>query len=204
MKNVLMIDLETTGTRPGCCILSIGAAGIDKDGKEANFYCRISYGKSKEEGFDDEAGTLSWWIKQDSATREEAFGGTEEPEEVVSRFVAFVLSRFDTLAKDFTVWSKGSDFDFPILKAYLDAYDLNTPWPFWTQRDYRTLQAVFPFIKDAESNVEKHNAYEDARAQMRGLLNFMNLEAVFKEKPHKLTSANTAAVHGVALKVSLE
>lgn len=189
MKNTLMIDLETTGTRPGCCILSIGAAGIDKNGSEANFYCRISYAKSQAEGFSDDAETLAWWIKQETATREEAFGGTEEPEDAVCKFVSFVLSKFDTSARNFTVWSKGSDFDFPILKAYFDAFDLRTPWPFYTQRDYRTLQAVFPFIKNAESNVEKHNAHEDARAQMRGLLNFMNLEAVFKEKPNKLIPA---------------
>lgn len=104
----------------------------------------------------------------------------------MNEFVDFVNNNFDTSAKDFTVWSKGSDFDFPILKAYLDAYDLATPWPFWCQRDYRTLQAVFPFIKKAETNVEKHNALEDARAQMSGLEHFMNLEAVFKEKPQNI------------------
>lgn len=70
--------------------------------------------------------------------------------------------------------------------AYLDAYDLETPWPFWSQRDYRTLQAVFPFLKAEEKNGEKHNALEDARAQMRGLEHFMSLEAVFKEKPKNI------------------
>lgn len=187
MKNTLMIDIETTGKRPGCCILTIGAAGIDKNGLEVNFYARIHHDKSKDEGFDDDPETLDWWRKQDTATLKEAFAGTTEgPQDVVSEFVDFVRKNFDTSAKDFTVWSKGSDFDFPILKAYLDAYDLETPWPFWSQRDYRTLQAVFPFIKKAESNVEKHNALEDARAQMRGLEHFMNLEAIFKEKPQNI------------------
>ena len=54
MKNTLMIDLETTGKRPGCCILTIGAAGIDKNGLEVNFYSKIHHDKSKDEGFDDD------------------------------------------------------------------------------------------------------------------------------------------------------
>lgn len=186
MKNTLMIDLETTGKAPGCCILSIGAAGIDKNGLEVNFYARINHDKSKGEGFDDDPETIAWWRKRDTATLKEAFGGTEGPEEIVCEFVGWVKSTFDPFANNFTVWSKGSDFDFPILKAYLEAYDLATPWPFWSQRDYRTLQAVFPFIKRAEANIEKHNAYEDARAQMRGLMHFMSLEAIFKERPQNI------------------
>ena len=186
MNNTLMIDLETTGKRPGCCILSIGAAGIDKNGLEVNFYARISYDKSKAEGFDDDPETIAWWRKQEQETRREAFGGRDFPGDIVREFVSFVEKNFDTQEKNFSVWSKGSDFDFPILKAYLDAYEEKTPWPFWSQRDYRTLQAVFPFIKAEEHNGEKHNALEDAKAQMRGLEHFMSLEAVFKEKPNKV------------------
>lgn len=189
MNNTLMIDLETTGKRPGCCILSIGAAGIDKNGLEVNFYARIHHDKSKDEGFDDDPETIAWWRKQDTVTLKEAFGGMEGPQDVVNEFVAFVNKNFD-MSDGFTVWSKGSDFDFPILKAYLDAYDLPCPWPFYFQRDYRTLQAVFPFIKRAEANIEKHNAHEDARAQMRGLMHFMSLEAVFKEKPQNINKVN--------------
>lgn len=183
MNNTLMIDLETTGKDPGCCILTIGAAGINKDGLKVNFYGKISHDKSIAEGFDDEAETLAFWLKQDTATRSESFSGRDFPGDIVREFVSFVGKNFDTQAKNFTVWSKGSDFDFPILKAYLKAYEESTPWPFWTQRDYRTLQAVFPFLKSEEKNREKHNALEDAQAQMRGLMHFMSLEAIFKEKP---------------------
>lgn len=188
MKNTLMIDLETTGKRPGCCILSIGAVGISKNGEKVNFYSRISYKGSKDEGFEDDPETIAWWKNRDAETRREAFGGTddESPEKIVREFVAFVEKNFNTGLRSFSVWSKGSDFDFPILNAYLDAYELATPWPFLSQRDYRTLQAVFPFIKAEEKNGEKHNAIEDARAQMRGLEYFVTLEAIFKEKPNKV------------------
>lgn len=188
MKNTLMVDLETTGKRPGCCILSIGAVGISKNGEKVIFYSRISYKGSKDEGFEDNPETIAWWKNRDEEARREAFGGTddESPEKIVREFVAFVEKNFNTGLRSFSVWSKGSDFDFPILNAYLDAYELATPWPFWSQRDYRTLQAVFPFIKAEEKNSEKHNALEDARAQMRGLEYFVTLEAIFKEKPNKV------------------
>lgn len=114
MKNTLMFDLETTGKRPGCCILSIGAAGIDKNGLEVNFYARIHHDKSKDEGFDDDPETIAWWRKHDTATLKEAFGGMEGPQDVVNEFVDFVNKNFDMSANNFTVWSKGSDFDFPI------------------------------------------------------------------------------------------
>lgn len=186
MKNTLMIDLETTGKRPGCCILSIGAVGISKNGEKVNFYSRISYKGSKDEGFEDDPETIAWWKNRDEETRREAFGGRDFPGDIVREFVSFVKKNFDTKARNFSIWSKGSDFDFPILKAYLDAYEETTPWPFWAQRDYRTLQAVFPFIKAEEKNVGKHNALEDAKAQMRGLEYFVTLEAIFKEKPNKV------------------
>lgn len=32
MRNELMIDIETTGQKPGCKVLSLEAFGFDKDG----------------------------------------------------------------------------------------------------------------------------------------------------------------------------
>ena len=105
MNNTLMIYLETTGKRPGCCILSIGAAGIDKNGIEVNFYARISYDKSKVDGFDDDPETIAWWRKQEEETRQEAFGGRDFPGDIVREFIFFVKNNFDTQKKNFSIWS---------------------------------------------------------------------------------------------------
>lgn len=51
---------------------------------------------------------------------------------------------------------------------------------------FEKTAAALKVIKKAESNVEKHNALEDAKAQMRGLITFMSLEAIFKEKPKNI------------------
>ena len=42
MKNELMIDIETTGTNPGCKVLTLGAFGFAKDGSQVEFYKRFS------------------------------------------------------------------------------------------------------------------------------------------------------------------
>ena len=36
MRNELMIDIEITGQKPGCKVLSLGAFGFDKDGNHEN------------------------------------------------------------------------------------------------------------------------------------------------------------------------
>ena len=176
MKNVLMLDLETTGSVPGCCILTIGASGLDKDGGSVEFYKRIAHYRSKSDGFLDEAKTLEWWEKQDESIRFEAFSGRDNPEEVINEFLGFIDENFSVTAKSFSVWCKGPDFDFPILKRYFERYGHEFPWAFWQQRDYRTIQAMSSLIKRHENNQGAHSALEDAKAQMRGLEYFWSLK----------------------------
>ncbi|WP_173383957.1 3'-5' exoribonuclease domain-containing protein [Fibrobacter succinogenes] len=58
MRNELMIDIETTGQRPGCKVLSIGAFGFDKEeafwlnirkGRDALFERKRKWGKQTAE-----------------------------------------------------------------------------------------------------------------------------------------------------------
>lgn len=176
MFNTLMIDIETTGTKPGCKVLSIGAFGFNEEGKQVEFYERISPEKLAEECFFDEDGTMEWWRKQDESVMLEAFGGEKGPAEVLSEFKHFFYKNFNPGRRDikFTVWSCGIDFDFPIIGELFSRTGVSQLWKFWQQRDYRTLKELFPEMKNAEGNVEKHNALEDAKAQMRGLRYFFS------------------------------
>ena len=174
MFNTLMIDIETTGTNPGCKVLSIGAFGFNEEGHQVEFYERISPTLMEKEGFKDEFGTMEWWHKQDEGVMAEAFGGTKSPQVALSEFKMFFYKNFNPGRKEmpFTVWCCGIDFDFPILEMLFIRMGFNWPWKFFQQRDYRTLKEVFPEIKKNEGNLEKHNALEDAKAQMRGLRYF--------------------------------
>lgn len=176
MKNELMIDIETTGTDPGCKVLSLGAFGFSKDGGQCEFYRRFDVLKLTEEGFQDSVSTMDFWCKQDKAAFDEAFGGKDDPKTGIAEFKHWLYDNFAMGRKDdFKVWCKGSDFDFPVLKFFLAHYGYHFPWQFWQQRDYRTLQKEFPIIAEAENNSQAHNALEDAKAQMRGLRSFRSL-----------------------------
>lgn len=173
MTNELMIDLETTGFKVGCKVLSLGAFGFDREGNQVEFYRRFAIDKQEEAGLVDDPSTIAWWQRQDPEARAEAFGGTADPSEGLGEFKQWFLQNFSTSKFDnFRVWSCGLDFDFPILQNFMHAFGYTFPWFFWNQYDYRTIKNIFPVIKNDEGNIAKHTALEDAKAQMRGLRSF--------------------------------
>lgn len=174
MNNELMIDIETTGNKVGCKVLSLGAFGFDKNGNQVEFYRRFAIDKQAEAGLTDDQATMEWWKKQSEQARDEAFSGTTDPAEGIGAFRLWFFENFATGRFDnFRVWSCGLDFDFPILQNFMRAFGFSFPWQFWQQYDYRTIKNLFPFIKEDEGNVLKHTALEDAKAQMRGLRSFL-------------------------------
>lgn len=175
MINELMIDIETTGQKPGCKVLSIGAFGFDNKGTQTEFYRKFSIAAQNGAGLTDDASTMEWWNKQGKEAREEAFSGTAEPKEGIEDFKLWFLKNFSSGKNDaLRVWCCGVDFDFPILKHFFEVYGFSFPWNFWNQYDYRTVKKLFGISKKDENNSGKHNALEDAKAQMRGLRCFYN------------------------------
>lgn len=176
MTNELMIDIETTGQKPGCKVLTLGAFGFDKNGNQVEFYVRFDEKKMGETGFTDDPSTMAWWHKQSNAAYAEAFGGTVDPKEGLCNFKKWFYDNFSTdRFSGFRVWCCGLDFDFPILQEFMRVYGFAFPWKFWDQYDYRTIKNVFPIIKNEEGNALKHTALEDAKAQMRGLRAFYKM-----------------------------
>ena len=174
MKNELMLDIETTGNKVGCKVLSLGAFGFDKDGLQVEFYRRFAIDKQAEVGLTDDQATMSWWDRQGEEARAEAFGGTTLPADGIGDFRLWFIRNFLTGKFDnFRVWCCGLDFDFPILQHFMKAFGYSFPWMFWQQYDYRTIKNLFPVIKIDECNTAKHTALEDCKAQMRGLRSFL-------------------------------
>ena len=174
MRNELMIDIETTGQKPGCKVLSLGAFGFDNDGNQVEFYRRFAIDKQAEAGLTDDDSTIEWWSRQGEQARSEAFGGTTDPSEGLGDFKRWFYENFKTGKCDsFRVWCCGLDFDFPILQHFMKTFGFSFPWYFWTQYDYRTIKNLFPIIKIDEGNTAKHTALEDSKAQMRGLRSFL-------------------------------
>lgn len=168
MATDVMIDLETTGTGAGCCVLSIGAVSLDL---KHEFYERISWANSKAFGLVDNPNTMAWWQKQSVQAREEAFSGERPLLEVLGAFSDW-LAMVQRLEGDVFVWGNGADFDLPILGHLYDRFSMKKPWKPFNGRCYRTVKNLpkAKEIKEDEFLGLKHNALEDARHQARHLM----------------------------------
>lgn len=168
----IMIDLETTGTRAGCCILSIGACTLDE---EFFFYEKISLDSCKHFGLKDSPGTMQWWFRQAPAVRIEAFSGTKDLQLVLGAFSDWLKSIERIKGGDAFVWGNGADFDLPILSAAYDAVGMEQPWKPFNGRCYRTLKNLpeNKAIKMDKFEGDKHNALADAVNQSRHMLKIL-------------------------------
>lgn len=160
----VMLDLETTGTSAGCCILSVAAVPFMAESPLDSFYETISHVKSMDEGFTNDENTLRWWDKQKKEIQEEAFSGTRSPLAVMES-LAFYLKQLGE-PKHIYVWGNGADFDNVILSHYFRQLGMPQPWGAFNNRCYRTLKNLFPVVQ-YQKPVDAHNALADATAQAR-------------------------------------
>lgn len=160
----IVIDIETTGTAPGCCILSIGAATTDR---KYHFYLPIWHASQKElYGLKDNHDTLRWWDKQSAAARDEAFSGTVGLVNALGQFSDWIQA---IPVKEKFFWGNGADFDQPILAYAYNAVDMKNPFGF-NNRCYRTLKNLYKNIKaDDEFEGIKHHALWDAKHEAKHL-----------------------------------
>lgn len=173
----LMLDLETLGTSPGCVVLSIGAVQFTRDGISGEFHTHIDLESSFEAGLVMEPRTVMWWLDQ-SKEAQNAFLQAE-----TFPLVDALSALIDTFKwKDLRVWANGASFDFPILKAAFQAADLEPPWRFYNEMDYRSIKNLVP--KEVLNKLRvhpgiAHDALDDARAQaltLNALINWLGGE----------------------------
>jgi len=160
----IVLDIETTGTAPGCCILSIGAVSTDQ---RHEFYTPIWHSSQKDMyGLKDDPATLAWWSKQSAEARDEAFSGTAALHIVLGQFSDWLRS---LPARQKFVWGNGADFDQPIVAAAYEAAGMKNPFGF-NNRCYRTLKNLY---KDIKAPIEfegiKHHALWDAKHEAKHL-----------------------------------
>lgn len=165
----LMVDIETLGTGNRAVILSIAAVEFDlATGTTGDyFYDSIDLKSSLDLSREIDADTIQWWFKQSAEARECLFNGTDFLT-VLDNFKHYVeafIADLAMLGKDPQVWCNGINFDFAILK---NALSNNTPWPYWSERDVRTIVSLNPSIKEAMPfNGTQHNALHDCYHQIK-------------------------------------
>lgn len=163
MKHV-MIDCETLATTADAVIMSLGAVKFNMNGEldPEGFYASISIDSNLDLGRRVTESTLRWWMKQSP----EAQAVFDEPKETLESALSS-FSQWLGHNKRF-VWSKGADFDIPLLAHAYTEFGMEIPWEFWNARCVRTLlklphaDAVTP-----PPNELKHNALADALVQAK-------------------------------------
>ncbi|MDM3001251.1 MULTISPECIES: 3'-5' exonuclease [Citrobacter] len=169
----LMIDLETMDNKPTSAIASIGAVFFDPETGEMGeqFYQRVSLDSCVEHGLTMGAGTVLWWMRQDSEARSELLNDEcmDLPMSLVS------LEEFVTFHSDpghVQVWGNGAAFDNVILRNAAKCCGYAPLWDYWNDRDVRT---VVELSKTLGLNVRsiikfegvKHHALYDAIHQAK-------------------------------------
>lgn len=157
---MIMLDLETLGTRPGSAIVALGAVSFEPfDNKLGNFIVGtvgLVQPKMRIEG-----NTVGWWMKQSQQTREITF-----PDQPTWPNIEDMLDAFTAFYDGSELWSHGAAFDIVLLEAAYHRHGRRTPWSYRQIRDTRTLFALRPDVK-VPFDGTMHSAIDDACHQAK-------------------------------------
>ena len=157
--NDVMIDIETLGTTPDSVILSIAAVEFNL---RTGIIFRELYRQIRPNQHDRKicTETVRWWLDKSPLLISESFSGNNHLTDILIELSIFV--------GDKTVWSQGTDFDFPILDHAFNACNISIPWKYYAKRDTRTAYDVCGFDpKSIERVGVHHNALSDCKHQIK-------------------------------------
>lgn len=173
----IMMDIETTGVRPGCRVLSIGLVEFDEKGTIDSL---LVHPKLSDQVGVDDGKTMGWWDTQ-SAEAKSVFADNhilgESVEYVYKRIKTFIDDLVDArkslsqgLEKvDVCIWGNGATFDNSIVQHMFYAKGLPIPWNTFGDRCYRTAINMLGRPSLQRSGVH-HNALDDAMYQANCLI----------------------------------
>ena len=154
-----MIDLETVGTGPDACILTIAAQTFDPTALgylPKDYYARVDIDSQPNREVDD--ATVEWWATQPQEAQDEAFG---EEGRIPLKQALEELSKLCFHCN--LTWANGTTFDMVILENAYKQEQLSIPWQFWNVRDARTVYSLYPDLPKPKAS---HHALEDCKRQI--------------------------------------
>jgi hypothetical protein len=175
----VMIDIESLDIQPTAAIASIGAVWFDPHGTRIGdtFHLHVDLEDCQRHGLTIGADTVLWWLKQSGDAQAALGNGQLDAAPLATALEA--LHAFLAADEDGPdeVWCNGASFDFPILANAYARIGWKTPWPFWRERDLRTLKGLYQ-AQRIERHAMAHHALNDAIHQARLVQHLMrNIDA---------------------------
>lgn len=173
----IVIDLETLGTNPAATIASIGMVVVSGGRIAQEQYLLVDTRDAQRLGMQSDAGTALWWMQQSNAAQAELRSERATDRLGLSHALMLVADfvKPHKGAGPFYVWGNSPSFDCVILRSAFELCRANTPWPYYVERDLRTLLALYPTAKELPFQGIKHHALHDARHEARQLIAALQL-----------------------------
>ena len=178
-----ILDFETLDFRPTSCVVDFSVVFFNS-GKEYSYkelldkvyYWKFdlnhqitTYGRTVDQN------TLDWWEKQSQEAKAVLTPTTDDVS--ITRFIKELQEVFvkEGVSTKSLMYSRGSDFDFPILKSIAEQADRtidirNFPTPFWNIKDLRSviggylgnpLMHTYAIPKEETPGFIKHDSRHD-------------------------------------------
>lgn len=196
MTPAIMLDFETLSLKDNATLLALGAVAVDTTTGAivSEFYSAID--PRQQPNRDIDPSTVLWWLGQDKAAQDkitEACAKADQiaelddsySEDEITALYETAAHRIDHVAQAFVAWhgTLGTDpiecwsngaVDHAWLNNMLTYSGLKNPVPYYLQRDYRTLKALFPAVKanDLDGFIA-HHALWDAKWQAAHLVKLL-------------------------------
>ncbi|OXE37514.1 MAG: hypothetical protein CGW95_00960 [Phenylobacterium zucineum] len=163
---MIMLDLETLGTRPGSAIVALAAVHFEPYDNQLGSFIAGSISPVQPK-MRIEGSTVQWWMGQSERAREETF-----PDNPTWASIEEALDAFTAFYDGSPLWSHGAAFDIVLLEAAYHRHGRRTPWSYRDIRDTRTLYALRPNVKPPFLGTQ-HNALDDACHQAKWVQSVM-------------------------------
>lgn len=167
----LVCDLETVSLEVYAGIIAIALVPLAFPEPLPVFYEKCRFDNLESKGFELSMTTLDWWSKQDKAVRDEAFSGTQDIEIMLARVSQYFTGlRETTGVQKIALWGNGVLFDNLILANAFNRCDIEIPWTYHDDMDYRTFRRLFKdIVREPVFMGDKHNALADATHEAKYL-----------------------------------
>ena len=158
--NQIHLDLETLDTAHTAQILSIGACYGAK-----TFYVEVNTNEYNPVHFTFSQATTEWWQKKGGF---KASVELRTPYEALVRLALWIEDIQSNVKEPLEIWANSPSFDCAILKYHFAYMNIECPWPFYMERDVRTVKALATQMHlNIRTFKNPHNALEDALNQQK-------------------------------------